>query len=727
MFPNMKMLKVLFILICVFFAKQATYAQDFQVLLSSFAPQQDTTCIGDSLELNIEIRYSGTNTLNASSGILDYFINNDTTEEPMFFQEKQVTWGEINEVPESGLVLSQSVDTIIINHPLFQKNSDNIISVRFTADIEEENLNNNSASDTTFVNCELVDFETELEPFEPEQDTLCVGENLTINGGIRYNGSEAITVDTLYLNYYVGQEGADGNTDDLTPVQIDTLLNRTFEPNEFVPRSLNYSISDAALPTGSTGFVLIWPTTTRSYLDTSPENDVSIDSTEIACQLVDFETELEPFEPEQDTLCVGENLTINGGIRYNGSEAITVDTLYLNYYVGQEGADGNTDDLTPVQIDTLLNRTFEPNEFVPRSLNYSISDAALPTGSTGFVLIWPTTTRSYLDTSPENDVSIDSTEIACQLVDFETELEPFEPEQDTLCVGENLTINGGIRYNGSEAITVDTLYLNYYVGQEGADGNTDDLTPVQIDTLLNRTFEPNEFVPRSLNYSISDVALPAGSTGFVLIWPTTTRSYLDTSPENDVSIDSLSIECVPNLPLNLLSFTGSYADKQVELEWKVSLWDEGNYFDIERSNDGLNFELINKINAIANEQANTYKYRDDNPYFITTYYRLKMVDISGEIKYSPILAVKKDYQNTLSIDNIYIDDNQLKLTYSSTDNAQLIALLYDSMGRLIHSEVITNTQIGFNEHRFYIKGLSTGIYVFSLQSESETISRIFRR
>ena len=597
MFPNMKMLKVLFILICVFFAKQATYAQDFQVLLSSFAPQQDTTCIGDSLELNIEIRYSGTNTLNASSGILDYFINNDTTEEPMFFQEKQVTWGEINEVPESGLVLSQSVDTIIINHPLFQKNSDNIISVRFTADIEEENLNNNSASDTTFVNCELVDFETELEPFEPEQDTLCVGENLTINGGIRYNGSEAITVDTLYLNYYVGQEGADGNTDDLTPVQIDTLLNRTFEPNEFVPRSLNYSISDAALPTGSTGFVLIWPTTTRSYLDTSPENDVSIDSTEIACQLVDFETELEPFEPEQDTLCVGENLTINGGIRYNGSEAITVDTLYLNYYVGQEGADGNTDDLTPVQIDTLLNRTFEPNEFVPRSLNYSISDAALPTGS----------------------------------------------------------------------------------------------------------------------------------TGFVLIWPTTTRSYLDTSPENDVSIDSLSIECVPNLPLNLLSFTGSYADKQVELEWKVSLWDEGNYFDIERSNDGLNFELINKINAIANEQANTYKYRDDNPYFITTYYRLKMVDISGEIKYSPILAVKKDYQNTLSIDNIYIDDNQLKLTYSSTDNAQLIALLYDSMGRLIHSEVITNTQIGFNEHRFYIKGLSTGIYVFSLQSESETISRIFRR
>ena len=467
MFPNMKMLKVLFILICVFFAKQATYAQDFQVLLSSFAPQQDTTCIGDSLELNIEIRYSGTNTLNASSGILNYFINNDTTEEPMFFQEKQVTWGEINEVPESGLVLSQSVDTIIINHPLFQKNSDNIISVGFTADIEEENLNNNSASDTTFVNCELVDFETELEPFEPEQDTLCVGENLTINGGIRYNGSEAITIDTLYLNYYVGQEGADGNTDDLTPVQIDTLLNRTFEPNEFVPRSLNYSISDAALPTGS--------------------------------------------------------------------------------------------------------------------------------------------------------------------------------------------------------------------------------------------------------------------TGFVLIWPTTTRSYLDTSPENDVSIDSLSIECVPNLPLNLLSFTGSYADKQVELEWKVSLWDEGNYFDIEHSNDGLNFELINKINAIANEQANTYKYRDDNPYFITTYYRLKMVDISGEIKYSPTLAVKKDYQNTLSIDNIYIDDNQLKLTYSSTDNAQLTALLYDSMGRLIHSEVITNTQIGFNEHRFYMKGLSTGIYVFSLQSESGIISRIFRR
>ncbi len=145
------------------------------------------------------------------------------------------------------------------------------------------------------------------------------------------------------------------------------------------------------------------------------------------------------------------------------------------------------------------------------------------------------------------------------------------------------------------------------------------------------------------------------------------------------------------------------------------------------SENGFDFEFIDKVNAIANEQANTYRYTDENPYLTTTYYRLKMVDISGAAKYSPIIAVKRDNQNTLSINHIHVDDNELSLTYSSTNHTPLTLSLYDVMGRLIHREVITDVQFGFNQWKMDVTGMNSGVYIVSLQSENALISRILKR
>ena len=723
MFPNVKTLRVLFILFCVFFAKQTAYAQDFEVLLSSLAPIQDTTCIGDSLELNIEIRYSGTNPLNAGSGMLRFSIGNGINE-PNLVKESEFSWEEI-EVSEAGVIVGAHRDTIPVSNEFFETGFVNKVFVNFYSNIEEIYLDNNTATDSTFI-CQLVDFDTRIIGVSSNQDTICAGDSLTINNYIRYHGQESITIDTFYLNYYVGLEGTNGNIEDITPIYRDTFLDYTFEPEQNVPSSYTHPINSNEFPVGSTTFIYIWHTTTNAYIDIDPTNDVAADSLDITCQFVDFETELEPFDETQDTLCSGEDLIINGGIRYNGSEPITVDTLYLNYYVGQDANEDDVDDLTPLHQDTLINRTFLPGEFVPRSWVYSINGLTLPTGSTGLVLIWPTTTRDYLDTNPDNDVSSDSTNIACQFVDFETELESLSPLQDTICLGDTLNIHASIRYRGDEPITIDTFYLGYYMGSSW-DGNMYGQTPIYQDTLYNRTFQPGEEVQRVRPFPVVAPIFVQGSTGFVMIWAKTTERYKDLNLNNNVSVDSLTVACIPSLPLNLISFTGGYVNEQVALDWKVSLWDKGSHFDIESSENGLNFEPIDKVNAIANEQTNTYRYVDHNPYLTTTYYRLKMVDIDGTIEYSPIIVVKKDSQNSLNINHIHVGDNQLNFIYSSTNYTPLTMSLHDMMGRLIYREVISDVQFGFNEHKIDVTGFNSGIYIISLQNENELTSRMFRR
>ena len=827
MLPYIKTLKVLFILLCAVLAQQTAYCQDFGISLNSLGEsEQDTLCVGDSLKLQLSLTYNGTS-LNPGSGTLNYYVGTISEDTEPFYMGS-ISWDD-QVIPEGGGQIAEQLVCIQVTNE-WSSFGINEITVEFEANEEDENSDNDFSNLSLVVDCEYVDFESELDSLAPSQDTLCVGDMLHLNGRVRYNGTEPVTIDTLCLNYGIG---------DTVSVYKDTLFNRTFQPDEVVEFSRSINVLNPLFTTGSSNLIVIWPTINRTFIDTISEGDYSIDSTLVACQYVDFESALDPLAPDQDTLCVGDMLHLNAKVRYNGNEPITVDTLCLNYGIG---------DTVAVYKDTLFNRTFQPDEVVEFSRSINVLNPLFTTGSSNLIVIWPTINRTFIDTISEGDYSIDSTLVACQYVDFESALDPLAPDQDTLCVGDMLHLNAKVRYNGNEPITVDTLCLNYGIG---------DTVAVYKDTLFNRTFQPDEVVEFSRSINVLNPLFTTGSSNLIVIWPTTTRMFIDTTPENDFSIDStlvvecygdgvdfgllwsdlsihgdtmcnvvdtlsisfgayytgaepnttdtliinyyignpvvdlppaisqdtiiiensmnvadtlyfneefvildplftphaintiivwldsttsdsnpdnniisdsISIGCVPFLPLDLVSFKGNYTDEKVILTWQVNSWTEGSYFSVERAKDGINFESIGRLEAIADGQLNTYQYTDNNPYLTAGYYRLKIVDIDGVVKYSSTLVLKKEYRNSLQIESVYLNQNeQLNIIYTSPDHAPLIETIYDITGRLVHRKELSNVKVGSNEMQVDVKHLNSGVYILSLQNNQTIISTKFRR
>lgn len=132
-------------------------------------------------------------------------------------------------------------------------------------------------------------------------------------------------------------------------------------------------------------------------------------------------------------------------------------------------------------------------------------------------------------------------------------------------------------------------------------------------------------------------------------WNTTDVSEIENKIFHNVDNTTLGLVDFSNsiLPLELVSFSAEVAQKNVYLKWTTATESNTNYFDVERSEDGVNFTSIGKVNAAGNSsQMLTYQYLDQGVSG-TVFYRLKMMDKDGKFQYS---AIAKAVINTLPLE-----------------------------------------------------------------------------
>ena len=102
----------------------------------------------------------------------------------------------------------------------------------------------------------------------------------------------------------------------------------------------------------------------------------------------------------------------------------------------------------------------------------------------------------------------------------------------------------------------------------------------------------------------------------------------------------------PILPLELLDLSVYSAENKTILKWSTSIEKDLNYFEIESSNDGKQFETIGKINAVGNSSnTSSYSFSDNSTFKDVKYYRLKQVDVNGQYSYSKIVSIHNINKN----------------------------------------------------------------------------------
>ncbi len=103
---------------------------------------------------------------------------------------------------------------------------------------------------------------------------------------------------------------------------------------------------------------------------------------------------------------------------------------------------------------------------------------------------------------------------------------------------------------------------------------------------------------------------------------------------------TLAMESSP-LPVSLLSFTATLEDESsVMCRWITASEINNDYFILQRSRNGFDFEDVTQIDGAGNSTSIiNYSFRDQDPYPGFSYYRLRQVDYDGAFAYSQIAVV----------------------------------------------------------------------------------------
>lgn len=131
----------------------------------------------------------------------------------------------------------------------------------------------------------------------------------------------------------------------------------------------------------------------------------------------------------------------------------------------------------------------------------------------------------------------------------------------------------------------------------------------------------------------------------------TAGTLITSAPITSFSPITLGSTTLSNpLPVELISFTGEVLNEQVKLNWVTASELNNDFFTVQRSVDGAEFESIAQIDGAGTIQTTTeYEFIDTNPFPNISYYRLKQTDFDKKFTYSKVIAVDVSLNGELSL------------------------------------------------------------------------------
>jgi len=142
------------------------------------------------------------------------------------------------------------------------------------------------------------------------------------------------------------------------------------------------------------------------------------------------------------------------------------------------------------------------------------------------------------------------------------------------------------------------------------------------------------------------------------------------------------------LPIELIDFNAVKNDNKVDLFWSTATETNNDYFVVEKSKNGIDFEQLSTVKGAGNS-INTIEYADVdyNSYQGISYYRLKQVDFSGKFSYSKIATV--NFNLTSSSMTVFPNptDGPINLALNNLENKEVLIVVRDILGKEFYTKV----------------------------------------
>ncbi len=335
--------------------------------------------------------------------------------------------------------------------------------------------------------------------------------------------------------------------------------------------------------------------------------------------------------------------------------------------------------------------------------------------------------------------------------------------------------------NTSTTITIDDMNKNYWVPITGPDGNVvaEIFTNGQVLGTVTASFYKNGNGVRVVNgssYADRNITItpqfqPASAVKVRLYLTKKEYNALDANPLSgittlsDVRIHKNSDPCQPAitspttiinpglsaihndsayvfqanitgfssfyfasanlvLPINSLTFSGSYKNGVAYLKWETKNEINTDHFELERSLTGTEFVKIADITATGTQDSKTrYNYNDQDVLshgVARLFYRLKIIDTDGSYSYSKVVVVDLPISMITSV-SIFPNpaDKQTTALIISPKEQQVRWQLIDVSGRVIISK---DAVLRKGENRIVIDLANLRVGTYFLQVTGQSIN-----
>ena len=128
-----------------------------------------------------------------------------------------------------------------------------------------------------------------------------------------------------------------------------------------------------------------------------------------------------------------------------------------------------------------------------------------------------------------------------------------------------------------------------------------------------------------------------------------------------------------SLPIELLYFQAEVNERYNHLTWSTASEDNNDYFNIEKTQDGVIFNNIATVNGAGNSNTQlNYEYDDFEIMDNICYYRLKQTDYDGKFKYHNLISVDNRIKMRIIVKVINLYGTEVDINTKG-----LLILIYD--------------------------------------------------
>ncbi len=173
--------------------------------------------------------------------------------------------------------------------------------------------------------------------------------------------------------------------------------------------------------------------------------------------------------------------------------------------------------------------------------------------------------------------------------------------------------------------------------------------------------------------------------------------------------------CTTILPIDLLSFNGHCDNQNTVLQWSTASETNNSYFTVERSTNGINWQIVGTIIGAGNSSYQlNYTLTDIIINEGASYYRLKQTDFNGNYKYGVAIFVHKCTNNGIKYFTIFPNPTKSKFELLFDGNTSEVNTIdiFNSQGQNVYKS------IGF-QSMFDLLNNASGLYYMCINQNSK--------